>query len=99
MKSKLSKKLIAAVLAFGAANLASCEKNEAKPYLAGIPKIEVLTGEAFVHLQEFKVRIDPDTKAGFNAYNLPKTIFIECIGVCTYKVNGTFYNGSKLIQL
>lgn len=82
-----------------AAAFASCERNQLVIPKVKIPKINMITGEAYLMYDVFKIKIDPETKAGFNAERIPLRIRIECIDECSFTVNGRFYNKSANINL
>lgn len=86
------------IMIIAAAAFASCEKIEIMP-TNKIPVINVITGEAYLMYDVFKIKIDPETKAGFNAERIPIRFTIECIETCSFTVNGKFYNKSANINL
>lgn len=79
-----------------AAAFASCKKTiYVEPDLKNIPNINMISGEAYVIYDVFKIKIKVGTKAGWNPYDLPKSYDVQCIDKCSYTVNGKFYDQSE----
>lgn len=76
----------------------SCS-NQDNPDLSRVPNITMLSGEAYVIYGLTKIKIDKTKKAGFNAYDLPQSFLVECIGECSFTVYGKTYNKSATIEV
>lgn len=88
-------KKIILIMIIAAAAFASCEKSDyAEPLIKNVPKINMITGEAFIIYSKVKVKISTTKKAIWDPFRLPKSYEVQCIDQCSYTVNGVFYDQS-----